>query len=294
MTERTPRLPFSQRHPFLFGFTLILAAMILMLGTMVAFRVLVGGQELFPPTERFALVRVEGLITDSREITDYIGRIRRDPTVKGVVVRINSPGGVVAPSQEIFRAVQELAREKPVVASMASVAASGGYYVAAAAPVVVANPGTLTGSIGVILETANLKGLMEKLGVSHEQIVSGPFKGAGSPFSDLTEEQRDYLRALVENIHEQFVDDMAAARSMPREKMAVLARGQAFTGLQARDNGLVDRLGGLDTAFELLKEQTGLSGEVPLIEGPPEKRVGLLRQLLSELMVEGMGRLVLR
>ncbi|EPR44554.1 signal peptide peptidase SppA, 36K type [Desulfovibrio sp. X2] len=296
MTESKSNKPsFSQRHPFLFGFTMILAAVVLLTGAMAAFRHYIGGKALLPPAQRFAMVRIDGLISDSEKITEFIDTIKRDDTIKGVIIRIDSPGGVVAPSQEIFHAVQKLAKVKPVIASMAAVAASGGYYVACGAPTIVANPGTLTGSIGVLFETGNVVGLMEKLGIKHELIVSGKYKGAGSPFEPLTDEQRDYLQALVLNIHQQFVNDVAEARKLPREKVEALAQGQAFTGQQALANGLVDSLGGLDDAVDLLKARTGLTGQqVPMLEGPQKERAGFLRELLSELVTDVSGKLLLQ
>jgi len=294
MAPSSPKPGFSQRHPFLFGFTLILAAVVLLTGAMAAFRHYVGGKTLFPPERRLALVRVDGLIADPEKINAFIATLKRDDTVKGVVVRIDSPGGVVAPSQEIRAAVADLARIKPVVASLSAVAASGGYYVACGAPVIVANPGTLTGSIGVLYQTSDMQGLMEKLGIKHDMITSGKYKGAGSPFFPLTPEQRDQLQAMVLDIHRQFVDDVAASRRMPREKVEALAQGQAFTGRQAFENGLVDRLGGLDAAYALLKEQAGLTGEIPVLEGPPKERTGILRELLSEFAADITGRLLLQ
>lgn len=294
MAESSPRPGFSQRHPFLFGFSLILAAVVLLTGAMAAFRHYVGGKSLIAPTQRFALVRVDGLIADSEKITAFIATIKRDDTVKGVVIRVDSPGGVVAPSQEIFTAVADLAKTKPVIASLSAVAASGGYYVACGAPIIMANPGTLTGSIGVLFQTSDMQGLMEKLGIKHDMIVSGKYKGAGSPFFPLTPEQRDQLQAMVLDIHRQFVGDVAASRKMPIEKVEALAQGQAFTGRQAFENGLVDRLGGLDAAYALLKERTGLTGEIPVLEGPPKERAGLLRELLSEFAADITGRLLLQ
>ncbi len=230
---------------------------------------------------RLGLVRVEGLITDSEELVDWIRELERDESVKGVLLRIDSPGGVVAPSQEVFAAVRGLAATKPVVASMGALAASGGYYVAAAADVILANPSSLTGSIGVRMELLNIRELAEKIGLAQTLIASGEMKGVGTPFRDLSPREREYLTSVVMDMHEQFVSDIAQARGMDRAQVAALADGRAFTGRQALERGLVDRLGGLQDALELLREQTGLSEEAPILEGPPEEKLGLLRLILS-------------
>ncbi len=161
---------FSRRHPVLFGLILLMAAMALFGGAMAAFHLLPAGEF---TGARLGLVRVEGLITDSEELVDWIRALERDESVKGVLVRIDSPGGVVAPSQEVFAAVRGLAAVKPVVASMGALAASGGYYVAAAADVIVANPSSLTGSIGVRMELLNIRELAEKIGLTQTLIASG-------------------------------------------------------------------------------------------------------------------------
>jgi protease-4 len=229
--------------------------------------------------KRFALVHVEGLIDDPRPVNEFIGKLRESDNVVGVVIRVNSPGGVVGPSQEMYGAVQRLADAKPVVVSMGAVAASGGYYLSAPAHKIVANPGTLTGSIGVRLEFTNLMGLMDKLGISHESFVSGEFKDAPSAFKELTPEERAYLEALVMDLHEQFVSHVAAARGMELEVVQDLADGRIFTGRQALENGLVDELGGLEHAFDLLKELTNVKKDLPRMEGP-EKETNFLRELI--------------
>lgn len=246
-------------------------------GGMAAFHLLPKGEF---AGARLGVARVEGMILDAEELVDWLGELERDGSVKGVLLRVDSPGGVVAPSQEIFAAVKRLAAVKPVVASMGAVAASGGYYVAAAANEIVANPSSLTGSIGVRMELINIRGLADKLGLAQTLITSGEMKGVGTPFREISEREREYLTAVVMDMHEQFVRDMAEARDMPRERMAALADGRAYTGRQALELGLVDRMGGLHEAMALLRERTGLGEDAPILEGPPKEK-SLLTFLLS-------------
>lgn len=276
---------FSQRHPYLFGFVVIVAAVVLVTGAMAAFMSLTrfGRFESSFAEDQIGVVRVEGEILFSEPYTDWIAELAEDDSVKGVIVRIDSPGGLVAPSQEIYAAILKLAEKKPVVASMASVAASGGYYVAAAAGTIVANPGTLTGSIGVKAEMPNFEKLLDKIGVSFNEIASGKLKNAGTPYREMTPEERAYFQSMVMDIHRQFVSDVAAAREMPVEKVEALADGRALTGSQALDAGLVDELGGFDHAVDLVKDECGLTGRVPLKEGPPAEEESIIRRVLNEI-----------
>ncbi|HKK33036.1 MAG TPA: signal peptide peptidase SppA, partial [Desulfomicrobiaceae bacterium] len=214
-----------------------------------------------------------------RRVNDWIGRLRRDDSVKGVLVRINSPGGSVAPSQEVFQAVQDLAAVKPVSVSMGAVAASGGYYVACAGSPIWANPGTLTGSIGVKLQLTSFKDLADKLGIREQSVTSGPLKNAGSPLAPLTSEQQTYFQDLVNDLHDQFVSDVAEARGLDREAVLDLADGRAMSGRQAQQVGLVDRIGSREQALMELKDRLGLDGDVELVEGPELKKSLLSRVL---------------
>jgi len=230
--------------------------------------------------DKMGLCKIEGMITNAREVTDFLRELKDDDSVKGVVLRIDSPGGAVAPSQELFQAVKALAKVKPVVVSMGTAAASGGYYAAAPATLIVANSGSITGSIGVRAEYVNLQGLMDKLGLKTDLMATGRFKAAGSPTVPLTPEQRAYLMALIMDLHQQFVADIAEARKLPLEAVEKLADGRAFTGRQAQELGLVDKLGGLETASDTLREMVKLSPKAGIIEGP-EKKLPLLPRLFG-------------
>lgn len=250
---------------------MIVAAVVLIVGAMAVFTLLRGdGGPLFAG-DRIGVVRVEGAIAGSERVNQWVQRMRTDSSIRGVVLRINSPGGGVAPSQEIFRAVRRLAEAKPVVASMGSVAASGGYYVACGADVVVANPGSITGSIGVKAQLPNVRELMDKVGLKQQTIVSGEFKDAGSPTEPLSPREKRYFQELVDDLFEQFVRDVARGRDMKVDEVRSLADGRAYTGSQAEKLGLVDELGGMHAAVQRVKEMSGLAGEVPLVSGPEEQ-----------------------
>lgn len=287
------RQRFSQRHPFLFGLLLIFTAVALISGATAVWR---SWAEKHPEAflafskPKIGIVHVEGMIIDATDTLNWLRKLREDPSVKGILVRINSSGGVIGPTQELHRGLERAAREKPVVVSLAAMAASGGYYVASAGHTIMANPGTITGSIGVRLELTNLQGLMEKLGISRESMSSGPLKNTGSPFRDLTPEERAYLETVIMDLHTQFVRDVARGRKMPLEQVQALADGRIMTGLQALELGLVDALGGQEEAVELLKELAGIDKKVELIQDP-SRDIPLWRKVLNavehELRVQG-------
>jgi protease IV len=233
--------------------------------------------------EKVAIVPIEGEILDARETLDLLHRYARNRTVKAVVVRINSPGGAIAPSQEIYSAILRI-RENgtPVVASMDSVAASGGYYIASACDPIVANAGTITGSIGVILQWFDVKDLMQWAKLKPETITSGAMKDAGSPYREMTDAERQYFQGIVSQLHSQFVRDVAAGRKskMKLEDVAKIADGRIFTGEQALAVKLVDQIGTIDDAVRTAGELGGIKGEPAKIW--PRRREMTLFDLLTE------------
>jgi len=230
--------------------------------------------------ERVAIVRIEGVIVDSREAIEELRKYRENPGVKAIVLRIDSPGGGVVPSQEIYAEVLKARAEGrvKVVASMGNLAASGGYYIAAATDRIVANPGTLTGSIGVIMELANVQGLLEKVGVQSLVIKSGKHKDLASPFRTMSAEDRALLQAVLDDVHDQFIQAVAAGRALKVEQVRDLADGRVFTGRQARTVKLVDELGDLQDAIKLAGKMGGIAGEPRVVE--THKRFSL-RDLLG-------------
>src|SRR5436190_18846709 len=204
------------------------------------------------------VLQIDGAIDDSRSVLIELKRLKEMPWVKAVVVRIDSPGGAVAPTQEIFEEIQRGKKQKPFIASMGGMATSGGYYIAAACDKIVANPGTLTGSIGVIMQLNNVEELMKKIGLKGINVKSGANKDLGSPFQTISPEGREILQSLVDNVHSQFVAAVAKGRGMNEAKVRKLADGRVYSGAQAKQLGLVDQFGTLDDAIELAAGRVGL------------------------------------
>ena len=258
------RRPFRKRHPVIFwGFILLLLAGVGVFGAALGSNGLMGGQ-------RIALVSVSGPIMDPEPALEWIRKVERDPMIAGVLLRVDSPGGGAAASQEIYSAVRELARKKPVAVSMGSLAASGGLMVSMAGSRVFANASTVTGSIGVRMDIPQLQGLMGKIGVGQETITTAPYKDAGSYMRPLSTEQRDYFKKVLDDMHQQFVDIVADGRHMEHARAAALASGKIFTGREAVQLGLVDELGGQQTALAWLSEQCGVPAERKLVTRPKE------------------------
>lgn len=228
-----------------------------------------------PGEDRIGLIRVEGVILDAKDTVAELKRFGDSSSVKAIVLRIDSPGGGVVPSQEIHDAVQRVRskHKKTVVASMGTVAASGGYYIAAAADRIIANPGTLTGSIGVIMELVNLEGLLKKVGVEGIVVKSGHYKDIGSPFRKMGPDDRRILQAVMDDVHNQFIEAVAEGRSLDVAAVRKLADGRIFTGRQAVDAKLVDELGDLDDAVRIAADLGGIEGEPTLVE--PKKRFSI-------------------
>ncbi|UCG11401.1 MAG: signal peptide peptidase SppA [Deltaproteobacteria bacterium] len=240
--------------------------------------------------EKVAVVEVKGVIADAQPTIENLTEFSKDTSVKAVVVRIESPGGGVSPSQELYQEIGRLASDKPVVVSMGSVAASGGYYIAAAAQKIYANPGTITGSIGVIFQFTNLEELFKKIGFRMEIVKSGAYKDVGNPSRPMTAEERAYLQAMIDNVHQQFVRDVAQGRRMPVEKVREVADGRIFTGEQAKELGLVDELGNLKDAIDAAAKMAAIEGEPKVVYPDKEKR-SLLDYLVKR-AAEGFTRRV--
>ncbi len=217
------------------------------------------------------VLQIDGAIDDPRTILAELRRLREMPWVKAIVVRVDSPGGAVAPTQEIFAEIQRSKKKKPFIASMGSIAASGGYYIAAACDKIVANPGTLTGSIGVIMQLSNVEELMKKIGVKGYNVKSGANKDIGSPFQPLSAEGKEILQSLVDNVHSQFVAAVAQGRGLDEARVRKLADGRIYSGAQAKDLGLVDQFGTLQDAIELAARRGGIAGEPAVYYSRPEQ-----------------------
>lgn len=221
------------------------------------------------------LVEVKGIIIDSQETVKQLNAMKKNDKVKAVVLRIDSPGGVVGPSQEIHDAVKKLATKKKVVVSMGSLAASGGYYIAVPATRIFANPGTITGSIGVLMKFSNIEGLMDKIGMKAFTLKTGKYKDSGSPVRTMTDEEKAVLQSVIDSTHGQFVKAVAEGRKLPIEEVRALATGRIYSGEQALALKLVDQLGTLQDAVEEAGRLGGIKGEPELIKPPKKKKVFL-------------------
>jgi protease IV len=227
---------------------------------------------------KIGVVEIRGMILDVKEILEQIKTFRDDPSIKVLLVRVESPGGGVGPSQEIYQELRHTVEKKPVVASMGGVAASGGYYVAAAANHIVANPGTLTGSIGVIVHFSNLEGLFGKVGYEMITVKSGRFKDIGNPGRKMTAEEEAILQQLIDEVHQQFIQDVAKSRNLPEDQVRQIADGRVLTGALAKQLGLVDQLGNFQDAVKVAAKYGSISEEPELVY--PEKKKRSLADLL--------------
>ena len=258
-----------KKHP-IFTVLIILGIIALLLCTaMLVYLKLFEPHSNLSFSEKIGVITIDGTISDSRIISSQLVKFRKNKKIKAIILRINSPGGSVGATQDICREVQKATQTKKVIASMGSVAASGGYYIAAAANKIVANPGTITGSIGVIMEFIRFKDLLNKIGINFEIIKSGEFKDTGSPLRELTEREKKLLKALVADIQKQFVEEVAAGRNLTIEEVRKIADGRIFSGAQAKELGLVDILGNFQDAVDAARDMVGIKGEVTLIY--PEK-----------------------
>jgi len=247
------------------------------------------GGGLFGP--RVAIVELEGVIIDVDDVLRELKAHRENPTVRAVVLRINSPGGVVGPTQELYDAVRRLRDAgKPVVASLGAVAASGGYYVAVACDQVYANRGTLTGSIGVIMQLPNFEQLMKKIGVDYVVVKAGQFKDVGNIARPMTADERRVMQALLDDVHGQFIDAVAAGRRLSRDEVVRFADGRVFSGAQAKDLRMVDALGGLEDAVQAAARLAGIPGTPSVIQ--PKRRFSIMELLRNQLGGSAAGALL--
>jgi len=276
---------FTRRHPYLF-FMLVITA----LGTVgvIFFSIMavaVSGDDVDYRGEKVGVIEIVGTIVDSKSVIDQIKAFREADAIKAIVIRVDSPGGGVGPSQEIFREIRKTVSEKKVIVSMGAVAASGGYYVAAAGDGIVANPGTITGSIGVIMGYTNFEALMEKIGLTPVVIKSGEYKDMGSPVRPMTRKEKALLEEVTQTIHRQFVRDIAQGRHMETSRVEAVADGRIFTGEDALAFGLVDRLGNLQDAVQWAGELGGIEGEVKTVY-PEKERFSFVRYLMESVLKE--------
>lgn len=288
----------SKNRDWLIGLTIALGMLILIiiLVLFISQKQNYEGVTLSSRGEKIAVIELLGPIYDSRKIVRQFKQFGEHRSIKAIVFRIDSPGGGVAAAQEIYEAAKRIRdKGKPVIASMGSVAASGGYYVACGADTIIANPGTTTGSIGVIAQFPVFGELLKKVGVKFETVKSGRFKDTGSPYRDLTPSDRRYLQSWVDDAYEQFVNVIIQERHLPQQKVLQLADGRVFTGKQAKTEGLIDILGDYESAILLAAELGGISGE-PTVVKERRQRITLFDLLFQQLegILRGLSGMTIR
>jgi protease-4 len=279
-------------RPLCTGCLITFLVVLFFLGLSGVVLALLGKGSFFTARERVGVVEIKGVLTDSRKVIKQLDRYRDDASVKAIVLRINSPGGAVGPAQEILREVEKVRAKKKIVASLGTVAASGGYYIASGANLIMANRGTATGSIGVIIQFTNVEGLAKKVGLDFFNLKAGRYKDVGSPFRPMTPEDKAYLQGLLDNIYQQFLSDVARNRKIPLAKLKTLAEGRIYSGEEAKQVGLVDAFGNLPDAIEKAGRLGGIKGRVKAVY-PEKEGFSLLRLLLGQEAEESLTQLSL-
>jgi protease-4 len=280
-----------RQRSFFSSCLLVVLVLLVFLG-LISFTMAWWGKGALRAKEGVGVVEVKGLITESRPTLEKLHHFQEDQQIKAIVLRVNSPGGAVSPSQEIMREVEKVRQHKKVVASLGTLAASGGYYVACSSDLIMASPGTATGSIGVILKLANVQELVKKLGVEIYSLKAGALKDLGNPFRPLTDKDRTVLQQLLDNLHQQFIKDVARNRKIPLEKMKELGDGRIFTGEEAKQLGLVDEMGNFEDAVQKAGKLAGIKGKIEAIY-PEKKGFSMWRLLFGQDVEESLSCLTL-
>jgi len=231
--------------------------------------------------DKIAIVEIKGVITQSSGIIEELQIYLEDEGVKAIILRIDSPGGGVGPAQEIHREILKSKSKKKVVTSMGSVAASGGYYIACASDLIVANPGTITGSIGVLMQFSNFEELLKKIGIKGMVLKSGEHKDIGSPFREMTPEEKRIMQEVLDNVHQQFIQAVAEGRKLDYSKVVQIADGRILTGEQAKNFGLVDKMGNLQDTIDITAKMVGIKGKPNVLY--PKKRISIWELIMRDM-----------
>jgi protease-4 len=269
-----------KRKRILVGLGVIAALLVFFFSILFFIGRTIGKPGRFTFGDKIAIVEIKGLITQSSEIIEEIRQHQEDEGVKAIILRIDSPGGGVCPAQEIHREILKAKSKKKVVTSMGSVAASGGYYIACASDLIIANPGTITGSIGVLMEFTNIEELFKKIGIKGVVLKGGEHKDIGSPFREMTPEERKILQEVIDNVHQQFIQAVAEGRKLDRAKVIQIADGRILTGEQAKQFGLIDQIGNLQDAIDIVAKMVGIEGKPNILY--PKKRFSIWGLLVRE------------
>ncbi len=271
---------FAKKHPILTVFVILGIIAVFLGGVMGIILSLLGPSPGLGFSNKIGIINIKGTITDPEPFLSQLVEFKKDKQIRAIILRIDSSGGGVGASQEIYREVRKVTETKKVIVSLGSVAASGGYYIASAGDRIIANPGTITGSIGVKMEVFQIQELAEKIGIGLEVLKSGEFKDIGSPYRELTEEDEGLIKKLLSDIQEQFITAVSEGRNIPSERVREIADGRIFTGSMALDLGLVDQLGNFRDAVDLAKKMAGIEGE-PRLVYPTETRIRLWDLILQ-------------
>lgn len=284
------------KHPILYSILFIFLFLFLIFGIIYFLISSLGPNKnasLFQFGE-IAIMEIEGPIFESKDFIKKIHQFKEDDSIKAVVMRLNSPGGAVAPSQEIFLEALKLKEKKTLVISMGTVAASGAYYIALAGHKIVAQGGTITGSIGVIMESFGFQNILDKAQIENRTLKSGTYKDAGSPFREMTEVEKQYLQALLDGMYNQFLLDVSNQRGIPLEDIEKIAEGKIFTGNDALRLDLIDQIGTLYDAIDEAKKLAGLSDKAkviwPVKEKFPVEWMSHLSQIIHDLSLLLQGK----
>ncbi|MBF0496439.1 MAG: signal peptide peptidase SppA [Deltaproteobacteria bacterium] len=282
-----------KKHPIMLGLVVAFAVSALALAGMAATGFLFKDNAGISLSDKIAVITIKGVMLESRKTIEDIEKYKKDRSVKAIIIRIDSPGGAVGPAQEIYAAIKSARASKKIIASLSNVAASGGYYVAAPADKIIANPATLTGSIGVIMDFANVEELLKKVGLNFITLKAGKFKDIGSVSRPMTAEERELLQSVINDVHGQFIRAVAEGRKIPQDKIREIADGRIFTGEQAKKMGLVDQLGGFLDAVELAKKLSGAAANAKVVYSDQDKKA-FMELFAAQLANTIMDRLNLR
>jgi protease-4 len=263
------------------GFIIGGIVLLILLGELIGLGILLT-RKIDNETGNIAIIDIKGPIYSSKDIIEKIHKYDNNPMVRTLVIRLETPGGGVAACQEIYAELNKVREGKKIVASLGGIAASGGYYIACSADKIVANPGTITGSIGVVMHISNIEELLKKVGLKLEVIKSGAHKDIGSPSRPMTPEEKTLLQGVIDDVHNQFIEVIVKERGLEKRKVSALADGRIFTGKQAKKIGLVDELGNLDVAVELARKLADIPDEAKVIREKEKRRFSILDLLYPQ------------
>lgn len=270
----------TKKHPILKGLVGLGIALFIFFFLMIFFFSLAGKENNLSLGEKIGVVPITGIITDSLDVLKQLQDLKKNTKIKAIVIRIDSPGGGVGPSQEIYEEINKVKKEKKVIASIGSLGASGGYYIACACDKIVANAGAITGSVGVIVEYANFEELLGKIGLKGVVLKSGKYKDVMSPVRQMTDEEKKLLQSVIDDIHRQFISAVVTSRRLNKEQCDSIADARIFTGAQAKALGLVDELGNFSDAVAVAARLGGITGEPELVY--PKKKISFLDYFFGE------------